>query len=151
MPRSASSLNSSFAVLEAMRFHLLRDEVAPGDLDLLVLGVALEPDDLHAVEQRLRHVERVRRGDEHHVGQVVIELEIMVLEPAVLLRVENLEQRRRRIAAEVLAELVDLIEQEQRVGRPGLLQVRDDLARQRADIGPAVAADFGFVATPPSD
>ena len=30
------------AVLQAVGFHLLRDQVAPGDLDLLVLGIALE-------------------------------------------------------------------------------------------------------------
>ena len=78
--------------------------------------------------------------------QVVVELQIMVLEAAVLLGVEHLEQRRRRIAAEILAELVDLVEQEQRIAGPRLLQVRDDLARQRADIGAAVAADLGLVA-----
>ena len=70
----------------------------------------------------------------------------MVLELVVLLRIEHLEQRRRRIAAEILAELVDLVEQEQRVGRPRLLDVRDDLARKRADVGPAVTADLGLVA-----
>src|SRR3546814_14332506 len=70
----------------------------------------------------------------------------MILELAILFGVENLEQRRRRIAAEILAELVDLVEQEQRVHRAGLFEVRHDLARQRADIGAAVAADFGLVA-----
>ena len=80
--------------LEAVRLHLLRDQVALGDLHLFVLGVAFEPDDLHPIHQRLRHVERVRRGDEHHVRQIVIEFEIMVLEAAVLLGIEDLEQRR---------------------------------------------------------
>ena len=70
----------------------------------------------------------------------------MILEAAVLLRVENLEQRRRRIAAKILAELVDLIEQEQRVRRPRLLDVRNDLAGKRADVGAPVAADFRLVA-----
>ena len=129
-----------------MRLDLLGDQVALGDLDLLVLGVAFEPDDLHPVEQRLRHVERVGGGDEHHVRQVVVQLEIMVLEAAVLLGIEHLQQRRRGIAAEILAELVDLVEQEQRIAGPGLLQIGDDLARQRADVGPAVAADLGLVA-----
>src|SRR5205823_13720718 len=68
------------------------------------------------------------------------------LELAVLLGIEHLEQRRGRIAAEVLAELVDLVEQEQRVGRAGLLQVGHDLARERADVGPAVATDLRLVA-----
>ena len=78
--------------------------------------------------------------------EVVIELQIMVLELGVLLGVEHFEQRRGRIAAEILAELVDLVEQEQRVRGPRLLQVGDDLARQRADVGAAVAADLGLVA-----
>ena len=72
----------------------------------------------------------------------------MVLEAAVLLGVEHLEQRRGGIAAEVLAELVDLVEQEQRVGGSGFLEVGHDLARQRADIGAPVAADLGLVAHP---
>ena len=78
--------------------------------------------------------------------KVVIELQIMVLEVVVLFRIEHFEQRRGRIAAEILAELVDFIEQEQRVGRSRFLEVGNDLARQRADVGPAVAADFRLVA-----
>ena len=38
------------------------DQVALGDLDLLILGVAGDADHLHAVEQRLRHAQRVGRG-----------------------------------------------------------------------------------------
>ncbi len=53
----------------------------------------------------------------------------MVLELGVLLRIEHLQQRRGRIAAEILAELVDLVEQEQRIGCARLFQVRHDLAR----------------------
>ena len=85
------------------------------DVDLLVLGVAREADHFHAVEQRRRDVQRVRRGDEHHVRQVEVDLDVVVAEGVVLLRVEHFEQRRRRIAAEVRAHLVDLVEQEQRV------------------------------------
>src|SRR6185369_7296572 len=70
----------------------------------------------------------------------------MVLELAVLLGVQHLEESRTRIASEVLTELVDLVEKEQRVRRPGLLNVRDDLAGQRADVGPAVAPDFRLIA-----
>ena len=63
----------------------------------------------------------------------------------VLLGIEHLEQRRGRIAAPVGAELVDLVEQEQRVRRLRLLHALDDLAGHRADIGPAMAADLGLV------
>ena len=64
----------------------------------------------------------------------------------VLLRVQHLEQRRGRVAAEIRAHLVDLVQQEQRVGRLRLLHRLDDLARHRADIGAPVAADLGLVA-----
>src|SRR3546814_11909274 len=70
----------------------------------------------------------------------------MVLELRILFGVEHFEQRRRRIAAEILAELVDLVEQEQRVHRAGLFKVGHDLARQRADLGAAVTANLGLVA-----
>jgi len=42
---------------------------AARDLDLLVLGVAGDPDDLHAVHQRSRNIQRIRGRDEHHVGE----------------------------------------------------------------------------------
>ncbi len=44
------------------------------------------------------------------------------------------------------AELVDLVEDEHRVLRLGPPQALHDLARQRADVGAAVAADLGLVA-----
>ena len=124
----------------------VRDQVLARDLDLLILGVAGDADDLHAVHQGRRDVERIRRRDEHHARQIVVDLEIVVVEGVVLLGVEHLEQRRRRIAAEIGAHLVHLVEQEQRVRRLRLPHRLDDLAGHRADIGPAVTADLGLVA-----
>src|ERR1700722_1675250 len=135
-----------FRRLEAVRLDLLRNEVAPRDLDLFVLGVTGDADDLHAVHQRLRHAQRVGRGDEHHVRQIVIDLEIMVVEGRILLGIEHLQQRRGRIAAPIGAELVHLVQQEERVRGLRLLHALNDLAGHGADIGSAVAADFGLVA-----
>ena len=103
-------------------------------------------DDLHAVQQRLGHPQRVGRGHEHHVGQVVVDLQIMVVELGILLRVQHLQQGRGRVAPEVLAHLVDLVEQEQRVGGAGLLHGLHDLARHGADVGAPMAANLGLVA-----
>ena len=124
----------------------VRDQVLARDLDLLVLGVAGDPDDLHAVHQRRRDVERIRRGDEHHARQVVVDLQIVVVERVVLLGIEHLEQGRGRIAAEIGAHLVDLVQQEQRIRGLRLAHRLDDLAGHRADIGAPVAADLGLVA-----
>ena len=43
------------------------------------------------------------------------------------------------------AELVHLVEHHHRIALAGLADRLDDVARQRADIGAAVAADFGLI------
>ena len=116
------------------------------DHRLFFFGIAGDADDLHAVHQRRRNVQRIGGRHEHHARQVVIDLEIMVVEGRVLLGVQHLQQRRRRVAAEIHAHLVDLVEQEERIGGLGLAHRLDQLAGHRADIGPAMAADLGLVA-----
>ena len=83
--------------------------------------------------------------DEEHSRQVERHVEVVVAERVVLLGVEHLEQRRRRVAAEVAAELVDLVEHEHRVAGARAAAGPHDLAGHRADIGAAVAADLGLV------
>ena len=70
------------------------------------------------------------------------------MEGVVLLGVQNFEQRRRRVAAKIVSELVDLVEQYERVDDAGLLHHLNDLSRQRADVGAAMPANFGLVAHP---
>ena len=70
----------------------------------------------------------------------------MIVEIVVLLRIEHLKQRGRRIAAEIVAHFVDFIEHEQGIPAFDLVEVLHDTARHRTDVGPAMAADFGLVA-----
>ena len=70
----------------------------------------------------------------------------MVAEVPVLLGIEHLEHRARRVAAKVCAHLVDLVDQQHGVHRLRVAKVADDRARHRADVGTAVAADLGLVA-----
>src|SRR5215475_7536174 len=138
-----------FLGIETVLGGRMRNQVLARDLDLLVLGIAGDADDLHAVHQGRRDVERVRRRDEHDVGEIVVDLEVMVVEGVVLLGIEHFEQRRRRVAAEIRAHLVDLVEQEQWVRRLRLAHRLDDLAGHRTDIGAPVTADFGLIAHAP--
>jgi hypothetical protein len=86
--------------LQPVRLQLLRQEVAPGDLDLLILSVTADIDDLHPVAQRARdRAERVGGADEEDAREVERQIEVMVHEIAVLLRVQHFQQRRGRIAA----------------------------------------------------
>ena len=126
---------------------LPRPEVAARDRGLLVDRVAVEADDLHPVEQRPGdRVGDVRGRDEEDLGEVELDVEVVVAERVVLRRVEHLEQRRGRVAAPVGADLVHLVEQDDRVHRPGVAQRADEPARQRADVRAPVAADLGLVA-----
>ena len=69
----------------------------------------------------------------------------MVAERVVLRRVEHLQQRRGRVAPVVRPDLVDLVEQDDRVHRTGLLDRPHDPAGERTDVRPAVAADLRLV------
>jgi hypothetical protein len=70
----------------------------------------------------------------------------VIAEGVVLFGVEHLEQRRGRIAAEVGAELVDLVEQEHRIARSGAAQTLEDATGHRADVGAPVSSDLRLVA-----
>ena len=72
-------------------------------------------------------------------------IQIVVPKSVVLLRIQGFEKRRGRIAAEVAAELVDLIKHKDRVVGLRAAQRLHDLPGQGPDIGAAMAAYFGFV------
>ena len=117
------------------------------DLDLLLLGVSGDADDLHSIaEWRADGLGDVRGGDEQHLREVVRNLEIMIAELPVLFRIEHLEQCRRRIAAEVRAHLVDLVEHDHRVARAGGAHRLDDPSRQRPDVCAPVTSDLRLIA-----
>ena len=147
MARSASSVIAHLVLAQRRPGELAAHQVVPGDRDLLRLGVPVEPDDLHAVEQRPGDgLDHVGRRDEQHLRQVEVDLEVVVAERVVLRRVEDLEQRRGRVAPVVGPDLVDLVEHDDRVHGPGLAQGPHQPARLGPDVGAAVAADLGLVA-----
>ncbi len=115
--------------LDAMLIQLLRHEMHARDVELFAPCVTGDLDDLHAVPKRRRDgVAHIARGYEHHLREVVWDFEVVVAESVVLLGVEHLEQRCRRVATEVVPNLVDLVEHEDRVDGAGLLHALDDLA-----------------------
>ncbi len=112
------------------RLDLARQQVAAGDVELLLLGVAGEADDLHPVEERPGdRLQDVRGRDEEDLGEVERQVEVVVPERVVLGRVEHLEHRRGGVAAVVGAHLVDLVDHHHRVHRAGVADRADDHAR----------------------
>ena len=133
-------------LIEPMARNLLGNEMADCDLRLFLFGVTRERYHLETIQQRPRdRVLRVGRRDEHHVREVVFHLEIVVREKPVLFRIQNLEKGAGRIAAKIGAHLVDLIEQNDRVDRFRLLHRLNNFSGQRADVSPAVTADFRLI------
>jgi len=127
--------------------QLARQQISPRDLQLLLRRVPDEFDRLHPVLQRPRDLMReVRRGDEHHLGQVERDTEVVIAEGTVLSRVEHLHEGRRRVSLERHTQLVHLVQQEYRVLASRPLQSLDDAARQRADVGAPVTPNVRLVA-----
>ena len=85
-------------------------------------------------------------GDEEDLRKIERQIEIVIAESIVLLRIENLQQRRRRIAAVVVAELVNLVEHHDGIVNTGAADRLNYAARHRADVGATMSAQFGFVA-----
>jgi hypothetical protein len=63
----------------------------------------------------------------------------------VLLGVQHFQQGRGRISAEIIADLIDLIQYDHRVGRFAFPYALYDTAGHGADIGFPVAAHFAFI------
>ncbi len=84
-------------------------------------------------------------GHENHVRQVKRDSQIVIAETIVLLRVENFEQCGRWVTTKIRADLIDLIEHDQRVVRARLLESLNDAAGHRADIRAAMTANFSLV------
>ena len=119
------------------------------DGQLLLVRISAQLENLHAVSKRCRdRVEQIRRGNEHDLRQVKRNVKIVVSERVVLLGIEHLEQRRRGIAAPVASELVDLVQNKDRVARSGTSNRLNDSSRHRANVGPAVSANLGLVSHP---
>ncbi len=109
--------------------------------------VALQLDDLQAIAQRRRQrVEGVRGADEDHLGQIEGQLQVVIGEGLVLLGIEHLEQGALGVAGPALTQLVDLVEQHDRVLDAGLGHGAQDAAGQGADVGAAMTAHLGLVA-----
>src|SRR5262249_30897382 len=74
--------------------------------------------------------------------------EVAIDEGMILRRIEHFEQRARRVATKIRADLVDLIEHENRIACAAAAQLLNDPARHRADVRAAMSADFRFIAHP---
>ncbi len=113
----------------------------------LVFRVPGHMDHFHAVQQRRWDgLKTVGSGDEHHLGKIKGDLDVMVAELAILLRIQHLQQRRSGIAGEIEAQLVDLIQHKDRVVTFDPANGLKDATGHGTDVGAPMSADLSFVA-----
>mmetsp|Transcript_12113 Transcript_12113/g.50975 ORF Transcript_12113/g.50975 Transcript_12113/m.50975 type:complete len:324 (-) Transcript_12113:2064-3035(-) len=143
-------LDAHIALAEAGGLPRSRFEVRLGDLNFLLFEVGAHLDDLHAVEEGLGDgVGGVGRGHEEHLAEIDRHVHIGVGKFRVLGGIEDLHERRRRIAAEAArADLVDLVQQDERVHRLGVREAVYHLAGHRTDVGTPVALQLVRVVKP---
>ena len=136
-------------LLKTVLFKLLGQQVLEGYVQFLLLGVAGDIYYLHAVQQRPRYgVGGIGRCNEHHLGQVKGHLQVVVPERVVLLRVQHLQHGRRGVAPEVVAHLVNLVQQKHRVLGTGLAHGIYYPAGDGAHVGAPVTANLRLVPHP---
>ena len=117
------------------------------DLHFLQRRIAREADHLHAVEEGLRDGGcGIGRADKEDMREIIGHIQVMVRKRAVLLGVEDFEQRARRIALHGLAELVHLVEHHDRVAHAALVNGVHDASRHCPDVRAPVAADIRLIA-----
>ncbi len=132
--------------LQAMALYLLLGQVALCNLQLFLSGVAGKLNNFHPVQERGRNgAAVVGSGDKEDLGKVIGNLQKVVPEAVVLLRVQHLQQGRGGVPPEVMAQLINFVQQQQGVGAPRLPDGPDNPPRHRGDIGFAVAPDIRFV------
>ena len=128
-------------------FHRLGNQVAAHDFLFLFGEIPVDMNHFHAVEQRTGHgIQRIGRGNEKDLAQIVIEVEVIVVERVVLFRIEELEQRTLGISVVSLSRnLVDLVEHEERVVAFRLNDALHDASAHGGDVSSAVSANFALV------
>jgi len=71
----------------------LRHQVLLGNIELFEFRVARDADDLHPILQGPRDPFKVvGRGHEHHLGKIIVYVEVMIVEGGILFGVEDFEQ-----------------------------------------------------------
>ena len=83
--------------------------------------------------------------DKKHIGEVVIDFQIMVIETGVLFGVKHFQQGGRWVSTEIGVHFVDFIEHENRIVDTGFFDTLDNFTRQGSNISSAVPSDFCLI------
>ena len=126
--------------------HLFLHQMVLGDTELLRSGIGTKLNNLHTVKQRRSNGGGIiGSGDKQHLGQIHRKLNIMIGKGIVLLRVQRLQQCGGRVALNVVADLVNLVQQDNGVHTAAFDHCINNAAGHSADISLPVAANFCLI------
>ena len=104
-----------------MLLALFGEKEMLGDLQLLFGEITGDVYHLHTVQQgRLYRRNAVGGSDEQHLGEVIVQIQVVIVESSVLLGIEGFQQGGRRVTLEVGSELVYLVQHHHGVRGAGL-------------------------------
>ena len=142
----SSPADGELVLFQSVAVKLLGNQVLHGDVELLVLCVAGHLNDFHAVQQRPRDsLQSVGRGHEKHFREIQRHFQIVVPEAVILLAVQHLQKSGECISLVVIAHLVNLIQQHERIFYTGAADACRDAPRHGAYVCLPVAPDLRFV------
>ena len=129
-----------------MFFALLRQKVLFRNLQFFLIGIAGQFDYFHTIKQRPRNSGSViSRRYKENMGQVKRDLQKMIPESGILLRVQHFKQGCCRVTPIVGSEFVNFIEHNKRIARPCLYNGTDNPAGHGTDIGLPMSPDIRLI------
>ena len=109
-------LDHQFSFRNPVDLHLFRNQMFPCNMFLLILRIAWNFHQFHTVKKRSRDsLNIICSGNKQYLRKILGYLHIMIIELAVLLRIQHLEKGRGSISLVVAAYLIYLIEQNKRI------------------------------------
>ena len=137
---------AKIVAIQAMSLELLGDQILARNFGFLFQGVTVDFHNFHAVQKgRLYAGQAVGGRYKENLAEIVIQFQVVVKKGVVLFRIQDLQQSRRNIAAKILPDLVDFIQDHDGVGTARFFDALDNTTRHSANIGSAVTADGGLV------
>ena len=80
-----------FYIINSAFLFLTRHQIALGDIELLELRVARQLNNLHSILEGKRNTgEHIGRRNKHHIGKIVIQIQIVIIEHVVLFGIQHL-------------------------------------------------------------
>ena len=125
--------------LSSVFFNLNRDEVVDCNVVLFLPGVPRDFDQFKSIEKRTREFKGVCGANEHYLGEIDRNADVVITEGAVLRGIQNLKQSMFRVTFVTLADLLDLIQKDDWVVRLCFDEGSDDDSRQSSYICSAVS------------